>query len=97
MKKEYTIDFKSFIADWRCRWIETPKDIRKGKIWKPLEITVPEPWSETSTYGIKTAKFRFFMIVDDGKNQYRHLLDKEVLSLLNKHTHEEYIEENEPV
>ena len=88
MKKEYAIDYKGFIADWRCRWVETPQDIRKGKIWRPFAVTVPEPWSETSTYSIKTAKFRFFMIVDDGKNQYRHLLDKELLSLINKYEHE---------
>lgn len=88
MKKEYTIDYKSFITDWRCRWIETPKDIRRGKIWKPYEISVPDPWSETATYSIKTAKFRFFMVVDDGQVKYRHLLNNELISLLSKHDHE---------
>lgn len=88
MKKKYTIDYKGFIADWRCRWIEAPKDIHKGKIWKPLEVTVPEPWSENAKYSIKTAKFKFYMITNDGKDKYRYLLTKELLSLLNKYEHE---------
>lgn len=88
MKKEYTIDYKGFISDWRCRWIEVPKDIRKGKVWKPLEVTVPEAWTENATYSIKTAKYRFFMIVEDSKEKYRYLLTKELLSLLSKHEHE---------
>lgn len=89
MKKEYRIDYKGFIADWRCRWIEVPKDIRKGKVWKPYDIAVPEPWSPTATYRLKTAKYLFFMIVEDDDKQYRYLLEKELLSLLNKYTHEE--------
>lgn len=88
MKKEYTIDYKGFISDWRCRWIEAPKDIRKGKVWKPFEIAVPEPWSKTVTYSIKTAKFKFFMVVDDGNRQYRYLLNNELISLLSKYNHE---------
>ena len=88
MKKEYAIDFKSFIADWRCRWIEIPKDIRKGKIWKPYAISVPDPWSSTAIYSIKTAKFKFFMVVDDGKEKYRYLLNKELISLLSKYDRE---------
>lgn len=87
MKKEYTIDYKGFITDWRCKWIETPKDIRKGKIWKPYEITVPEPWSETATYCIKTAKFKFFMVIDDGDEKYRYFLNKELISLLSRYDH----------
>lgn len=90
MKKEYTIDYKGFIADWRCRWVEVPKDIRKGKIWKPYDISVPDYWSETAIYKIKTAKYLFFMTVEDGDERYRYHLDKELLSLLDKYTHEEY-------
>ena len=89
MKNQYTIDYKSFISDWRHRWIETPKDIRRGKLWKPLELTVPDPWSETAIYSIKMAKHQFFMLVQDGDEQYRHLLDKDLMSLLNKHTIDE--------
>lgn len=87
MKKEYKIDYKGFINDWRCRWIETPKDIRKGKIWKPYDISVPDPWSKSTIYSIKTAKFRFFMVVDDGQIKYRYLLNNELISLLSKHDH----------
>ena len=89
MKNQYTIDYKSFISDWRCRWIETPKDVRRGKLWKPLGITVPEPWSETAIYSIKMAKHQFFMVVQDGDEQYRYLLDKDLMSLLNKCTIDE--------
>lgn len=88
MKKQYTIDYQGFISDWRCRWIEVPKDIRKGKIWKPYEIAVPEPWSEAAVYSIKTAKYRFFMIVEDGQTKYRYLLNNELISLLSKYDHE---------
>lgn len=31
MKKEYITDYKSFISDWRERYIEVSKDVRKGK------------------------------------------------------------------
>lgn len=86
MKNDRTIDYRSFIVDWRCRWIEVPKDIRKGKVWKPLEITVPDPWSETASYTIKMAKHQFFMVVKDGDEQYRYLLGKELMSLLDKYT-----------
>ena len=89
MKNQYTIDYKSFISDWRHRWIETPKDIRRGKLWKPLELTVPDPWSETAIYSIKMAKHQFFMVVQDGDEQYRHLLDKDLMSLLDKYTIDE--------
>ena len=86
MKKECTIDYKGFISDWRRKWIEVPKDIRHGKIWKPYEVTVPEPWSETANYAIKTAKYQFFMIVKDNGIQYRYLLSKDLMSLLDKYT-----------
>ena len=89
MKNQYTTDYKSFISDWRHRWIEMPKDIRRGKLWKPLELTVPEPWSETAIYSIKMAKHQFFMVVQDGDEQYRYLLDKELMSLLDKYTIDE--------
>lgn len=86
MKNQYTIDYKSFISDWRCRWIEVPKDIRRGKIWKYYDISVPDEWSSDNTYSIKMAKQHFFLIVDDGNEQYRYLLTRELLSLLNKYT-----------
>lgn len=89
MKKEYAIEYRDFITDWRYRRIEVPKDIRKGKVWKPLEITVSDPWSETASYTIKMAKHQFFMVVKDGDEQYRYLLSKELLSLLNKYTIDE--------
>lgn len=89
MKNQYTIDYKSFISDWRHRWIEVPKDIRRGKLWKPHELTVPDPWSETAIYSIKMAKHQFFMVVQDGNEQYRYLLDKDLMSLLNKYTIDE--------
>lgn len=89
MKNQYTTDYKSFISDWRHRWIEVPKDIRRGKLWKPLELTVPDPWSETAIYNIKMAKHQFFMVVQDGDEQYRYLLDKDLMSLLNEYTVDE--------
>ena len=97
MKKEYKIDYKGFISDWRCRWIETPKDIRKGKIWKPFEITVPDPWSETATYSIKMGRNRFFMVVENEEGKFRHLLDRELLRLLSKYEHEVYVDEEAEV
>ena len=87
MKNQYTIDYKSFISDWRHRWIETPKDIRRGKIWKPFDIAVPDPWSENAIYSIKTAKYQFFLVVDYGEEKYRYQLNKELISLLSKHDH----------
>lgn len=89
MKNQYTIDYKSFISDWRHRWIEVPKDIRRGKIWKHYDISVPDEWSSENTYSIKTAKQHFFLIVDNGNEQYRYLLTKELLSLLDKYTIDE--------
>lgn len=89
MKKEYTIDYKGFITDWRYRWIEVPEDIRYGKIWKPYEVTVPKPWSETASYTIKMAKHQFFMVVVNNNEQYRYLLSKDLMSLLNKYTIDE--------
>lgn len=89
MKNQYTIDYKSFISDWRCRWIETPKDIRRGKIWKPYDISVPNEWSSKVVYSIKLAKQHFYLIIDEGTEQYRYLLTKELLSLLNKYTIDE--------
>lgn len=86
MKNQYTIDYKSFISDWCHLWIETPKDIRQGKIWKPHDISVPDEWSSSSNYSIKMAKHQFFLIID---NKYRYLLNKELLSLLNKYTIDE--------
>lgn len=89
MKKECTIDYKGFITDWRYRWIEVPEDIRYGKIWKPYEVTVPKPWSETASYTIKMAKHQFFLVVVDNNEQYRYLLSKDLMSLLNKYTVDE--------
>lgn len=85
MKKEYITDYKGFITDWRERYIEVPKDIRRGKIWKPIDVTIPEPWSENATYSIKIAKYLFFLIVDYGDEKYRYQLNKELISLLCKH------------
>lgn len=89
MKKEYAIDYKGFITDWRCRWIETPKDIRNGKNWKPYEITVPEPWSSNVEYNIRTAKYQFFLVVKNDDEQCRFLLNKELISLLENYTTDE--------
>ena len=89
MKNQYTIDYKSFISDWRHRWIETPKDIRRGKIWKHYDISVPDEWSTDNTYSIKMAKQHFFLIVDVGTEQYRYLLTKELLTLLDECTVDE--------
>lgn len=89
MKNQYTIDYKSFISDWRHRWIETSKDIRRGKTWKPYDISVPDEWSTDNTYSIKMAKQHFFLIVDNGNEQYRYLLTKELLTLLDECTVDE--------
>lgn len=85
MKKEYITDYKGFITDWRERYIEVPKDIRKGKIWKPYDIAIPDPWSENAIYSIKTAKYKFFMVVDYGDEKYRYQLNNELISLQCKH------------
>ena len=87
MKKEYITDYKSFISEWRERYIEVPKDIRKGKIWKPIDVAIPEPWSENAIYSIKTAKYKFFMVVDYGDEKYRYQLNNELISLQCKHEH----------
>ena len=87
MKKEYITDYKSFITDWRERYIEVPKDIRKGKIWKPIDVAIPDPWSENAIYSIKTAKYKFFMVVDCGDEKYRYQLNNELISLQCKHEH----------
>lgn len=89
MKNQYTIDYKSFISDWRCRWIETPKDIRRGKIWKPYDISVPDEWSSDNTYSIKMAKQHFYLIIDEETEHYRYLLTKELLTLLDECTVDE--------
>lgn len=87
MKKEYITDYKNFITEWRERYIEVPKDIRKGKIWKPYDFTVPEPWSESAIYSIKPANHHFFMIVDYGDEKYRYQFNNELIRLLCKHDH----------
>ena len=89
MKNQYTIDYKSFISNWRHRWIETSKDIRRGKTWKPYDISAPDEWSSDNTYSIKMAKQHFFLIVDNGNEQYRYLLTKELLTLLDECTVDE--------
>ena len=89
MKREYTIDYKSFITIWRCKWIEVPKDVRKGKIWKPYDVTVPDPWSSDTEYCIRTAKYRFFLVVKEDDKQCRYLLNKELISLLESCTTDE--------
>lgn len=89
MKNQYTIDYKSFISDWRHRWIETPKDIRRGRTWKPYDISVPDEWSSGNTYSIKMAKQHFFLIVNSENEQYRYLLTKELLTLLDECTVDE--------
>ena len=89
MKNQYTIDYKSFISDWRHRWIEVPKDIRRGKIWKHYDISVPNEWSSKVVYSIKLAKQHFYLIIDEGTEQYRYLLTKELLTLLDECTIDE--------
>lgn len=91
MKKEYITDYKSFISDWRERYIEVPKDVRRGKIWKPFNIAVPDPWSEDAKYNIKPANHQFFMIVDYGDEKYRYQLNNELIRLLCKNEHVEII------
>lgn len=87
MKKEYITDYKNFITEWRERYIEVPKDIRRDKIWKPIDIAIPDPWSENAIYSIKPAKHHFFMIVDYGDEKYRYKLNNELIRLLGKHDH----------
>ena len=91
MKKEYAIDYKGFITDWRERYIEVPKDIRKGEIWKGFDIIIPDPWSEDAKYSIKPANHRFFMIMDYGEEKYRYQLNSELIRLLCKNKHVEII------
>lgn len=85
MTNEYVIDYKGFITEWRRRRVETPKDIRRGKVWKPYDISVPDSWSETAGYRIKMSKYQFFMIVMEDDEQYRYLLNKDLMSLLEKY------------
>ena len=42
-------------------------------------------------------KNNFFMVVENEEGKFRHLLDRELLSLLNKYEHEVYIDEEAEV
>ena len=91
MKNEYALDYKGFITDWRCRWIETVIDIRKNNKWVPNKITIPNKWNRSANYRVRKFKSGFYMVVEDGDKMYRYLLDKHIMKLMDNHTHSSYI------